>query len=199
MATKHLLFSPLLVQVKLHSSKTILGFGDNYSNPKESWRLVAGEDRYRSNFQDTTIRSNTDSPSIISNVNKAALITMSYSGGGVNDVSNQLIYENGVLKTNTGSSGSYSGAALIADTPELNVGSGFGGVNSWEGDIAEVVIYNRLLSDHEREEVEAYLAQKWLDEPYKKEAAKKFMKLIIVLLMVNTRLILMDITDLCHL
>ena len=148
--------------------KTILGIGDNYSNPKESWRLVAGEDRYRSNFQDTTIRSNTDSPSIISNVNKAALITMSYSGGGVNDVSNQLIYENGVLKTNTGSSGSYSGAALIADTPELNVGSGFGGGNKWEGDIAEVVIYNRLLSDHEREEVEAYLAQKWLDEPYKR-------------------------------
>ena len=150
------------------SSKTILGFGDNSSNPKESWRLVAGEDRYRSNFQGTTIRSNTESPSIISNVNKAALITMSYSGGGVNDVSNQLIYENGVLKTNTGSSGSYSGAALIADTPALNVGSGYGGVNSWEGDIAEVVIYNRLLSDHEREEVEAYLAQKWLDEPYKR-------------------------------
>ena len=57
---------------------------------------------------------------------------------------------------------------LIADTPELNIGSGFGGGNKWEGDIAEVVIYNRLLSDHEREEVEAYLAQKWLDEPYKR-------------------------------
>ena len=103
-------------------------------------------------------------------MNKVALITMSYSGGGVNDVSNQLIYENGVLKTKTDkhSVGNASGAALIADTPELNVGSGYGGVNKWEGDIAEVVIYNRLLSDHEREEVEAYLAQKWLDEPYKR-------------------------------
>ena len=30
------------------------------------------------------------------------------------------------------------------------------------------MIYNRLLSDHERKEVEAYLAQKWLDEPYKR-------------------------------
>ena len=148
--------------------KTILGIGDNDTNAKESWELVAGIDRYRSDFEDAQIRTNIDSPIIMSNLAKPALITMSYSGGGVNDVSNQLIYENGVLKTKTQQNGSSSGAALIADTPQLNIGSNYGGTSSWQGDIAEVVIYNRLLSDHERKEVEAYLAQKWLDEPYKR-------------------------------
>ena len=169
-------------------------------NDKESWRLRSGQGRYRSTFANGEVNTIGDTPRVLSNVNKVALITMSYSGGGVNDISNQLIYENGVLKTKTDkhSVGNASGAALIADTPELNVGAGYGGGNKWEGDIAEVVIYNRLLSDHEREEVEAYLAQKWLDEPYKR-SCQEIYEANNMPLMVNTQLILMDITDLCHL
>ena len=51
----------------------------------------------------------------------------------------------------------------LAANPEIGIGyqsvsSGFN-INS---KIAEIVIYNRKLSDHERQSVEAYLAQKWL-------------------------------------
>ncbi|MFC1659029.1 LamG-like jellyroll fold domain-containing protein [Pseudomonadota bacterium] len=40
------------------------------------------------------------------------------------------------------------------------IGSNFGS-NFYDGDIAEVIMYNRALSDVERQEVEAYLSDKW--------------------------------------
>jgi Ca-activated chloride channel family protein len=60
--------------------------------------------------------------------------------------------------------------ALALETPVAN-GAGFdtlyiGNLNAtfaeyWLGDIAEVILYNRLLEDEERHAVEAYLAQKY--------------------------------------
>ena len=60
------------------------------------------------------------------------------------------------------------GDAAIAATPMLHIGSRPDDSQKWQGDIAEVVIYTRVLSNWERQQVEAYLAQKWLDEPYYK-------------------------------
>ena len=67
---------------------------------------------------------------------------------------NSSIYENGILK-NTGNSGDY-GITLL----RLGKVIGF---NSWslEGDIAEIIFYNSLLSDPQRKSVEQYLLTKY--------------------------------------
>ena len=51
-------------------------------------------------------------------------------------------------------------------TPTTSVGGRSTGANLTNAEIAEIVVYDRQLEDHEREDVEAYLAQKWFDEPY---------------------------------
>ncbi|MBQ46210.1 MAG: hypothetical protein CMP10_01715, partial [Zetaproteobacteria bacterium] len=66
--------------------------------------------------------------------------------------------------------GKYLGSEImpldLAAAPTVGIGRmGIPGF-SLLGKIAEVVIYNRQLSATERQAVEAYLAQKWLDEPY---------------------------------
>ena len=35
----------------------------------------------------------------------------------------------------------------------------------WAGDIAEIIIFDRVLEDGEREAVEQYLTDKWFSEP----------------------------------
>ena len=52
------------------------------------------------------------------------------------------------------------GYAIGADRPTYS-GGGFGGSRSWEGDIAEVIIYEDTLSDFDRKGVEVYLDEKW--------------------------------------
>ncbi len=44
---------------------------------------------------------------------------------------------------------------------ELRIGMWFGADQGWQGDIAEVLLYNRALSDTERKGVEVYLWSKW--------------------------------------
>lgn len=51
---------------------------------------------------------------------------------------------------------SWNGYGVGADRPSL-----FGGGRSWEGDIAEVIIYEDTLSDFDRKGVEVYLDEKW--------------------------------------
>ena len=49
-----------------------------------------------------------------------------------------------------------NGYGIGADRPSV-----FGGSRSWEGDIAEVIIYADTLSDFDRRGVEVYLDEKW--------------------------------------
>jgi len=74
--------------------------------------------------------------------------------GRLDSGANQNIFLNGVLK-----------ATRVANAPPgilLGglVGAGSGG--NYNGDLAEIIVYNRGLSDTERTLVEQYLAQKWL-------------------------------------
>ena len=43
--------------------------------------------------------------------------------------------------------------------------SGTGNARAWAGDIAEIIIFDRVLEDGEREAVEQYLTDKWFSEP----------------------------------
>lgn len=74
--------------------------------------------------------------------------------GRLDSGANQDIFLNGVLK-----------ATRFADAPPGTllsglIGSGSGG--NYNGDLAEIIVYNRGLSDTERMAVEQYLTQKWL-------------------------------------
>ena len=53
----------------------------------------------------------------------------------------------------------------LPSNPSLSIGAKYNGSTSTRADLAEIIIYDRKLSDQERQAVEAYLAQKWLDEP----------------------------------
>ncbi len=69
------------------------------------------------------------------------------SGGG------QTIYLNGVLEASRN-------AGLPGTIVNGHIGQGNGG--HYNGDLAEVLVYNRGLADSERATVEQYLTQKWL-------------------------------------
>ena len=66
------------------------------------------------------------------------------------------------------------------------------GANTTNAQIAEIVVYDRQLQDHEREECIITSLKNGLMS-HIKEAAKKSIQLTIVPSMVNTRLISMDI------
>ena len=143
-------------------NRAITGFGDTNNVTNGDWEMRHNNgNRLVSGFFGASVYAR--DARIFAEVGKQAVVTMSYAGGGVG-VLNQLNYENGArLDSAMGSGG---GAAVIAPTPEYFLGSAAAGDWRWEGDIAEVVIYTRVLSDAERQQVEAYLAQKWMDEPY---------------------------------
>ena len=96
-------------------------------------------------------------------MNKPFVATMSYEGGGVGNNSFHNIYVNGAKKVTTGGSGT---TAAAVSTMDITIGRNFNSVKPHYGHIAEVVMYDRLLSDAERQDVEAYLSQKWMHEPY---------------------------------
>ena len=144
----------------------ILSFGDNASTAKESWSMGLGSGlAYRSEFLDATVRTTTTN--IFASQGKTAVITMSYNGAGVRNVTNQLIYENGVKKPEPGTQSVSDGDAAIAETPMLHIGSRPDDSQKWKGYCRSGDL-TRVLSNWERQQVEAYLAQKWLDEPYYK-------------------------------
>jgi hypothetical protein len=147
------------------TATSVLSFGDNETNVKERWDMrIRADARYGSHFKDANVGINNDP--ILKSANKHAVITMSYDGGGAKNPSAALIYENGASIQEKTADGPASGDAAIAQTPMLHIGSRPDDGNLHEGDIAEVIIYTRVLSAAERQQVEAYLADKWMDEPY---------------------------------
>ena len=81
---------------------------------------------------------------------------MTESGG----TSTAHIYFDGVLE---GTASADFGGAI-----DFNVAQRIGGTDGayyWQGDIAELLVYNRALSDIERAEVESYLYGKYVPEP----------------------------------
>ena len=147
------------------SDTSLISFGDNETTAKERWDMrITANGRYGSFFKSGTV--SVDSAQIVESANKHAVISMSYNGGGVNEPTAVMIYENGASITEKSAGGSASGDAAIASTPMLHLGSRPDDSAFHSGDIAEVIIYTRVLSDAERQSVEAYLAQKWMDEPY---------------------------------
>ncbi|MGJ8650759.1 MAG: LamG-like jellyroll fold domain-containing protein [Opitutaceae bacterium] len=84
---------------------------------------------------------------------------------GVFDYANATLklYSNGDLSTNATN---FQSAGNTSNTNSLNIRLGADAATNDErgfytGNLGEVIIYNRVLSDSEREEVESYLANKW--------------------------------------
>jgi len=147
------------------SATSVLSFGDNETSDKERWAMrITANGRYGSYFRNGTV--SIDNAQIVESANKHAVITMSYDGGGVNEPTAAMIYENGASISEKTGGGAASGDAAIATTPMLHIGSQPDNTDLHGGDIAEVIIYTRLLSAAERQQVEAYLANKWMEEPY---------------------------------
>lgn len=73
-------------------------------------------------------------------------------------------YVNGVnLTQNATPSGNWAGSGGV-ENRVIIFGAGYGDgalLRPMDGDLAEVMVYNRILSDHERQRVEAYLADRY--------------------------------------
>ena len=82
-----------------------------------------------------------------------------------------LYYKNGVsLPTLSGPMGAWAHMGITKTAGWINfrlwIGSDRGFADrEWDGDVAEVIGYDRVLSDPERVQVENYLVQKWLPPP----------------------------------
>ena len=97
-------------------------------------------------------------------VGKTAVYTFDYDGD--DDTTNdRRMWANGSPKQ-VASGTSATNVLNLPATPTTSVGGRSTGANLTNAEIAEIVVYDRQLEDHEREDVEAYLAQKWFDEPY---------------------------------
>ena len=139
----------------------LLQFGLSGGGDTQVWAFQSGTaGQLSSNWGTSTSATTTDTPLIL---NAPFVGTMSYSGGGVGNKSFHQIYVNGAKEFLN--SGSGTTAANIS-TIDLSIGRSLDGSNPLAGHIAEVVVYDRVLSDAERQAVEAYLSQKWMEEAY---------------------------------
>jgi endoglucanase len=78
--------------------------------------------------------------------------------GKLDTTSGHFLYLNGTLVTNFGSTAKVTGAMASG-----HIGAAFDTTSSlYHGDLAEVLVYNRALSDPERRQAESYLSNKWL-------------------------------------
>jgi hypothetical protein len=78
--------------------------------------------------------------------------------GKLDTTAGRFLYLNGTLVGTLGSTNTVSGTLASA-----HIGSGFDTSTSfYQGDLAEIAVYNRALSDAERSSVESYIENKWL-------------------------------------
>ena len=139
----------------------LLHYGLTNGSNTQKWSFATEADNNLSSNWNTTAVSTSDAP--LHALNKTFVGTMSYEGGGVGNNSFQKIYVNGAKKVTTGGSGT---TAAVVSTMDIKIGRAFNTLLPHYGHISEVVIYDRLLSEGERQDVEAYLSQKWMEEPY---------------------------------
>ena len=101
---------------------------------------------------DTSIETSDSSTSL-----SPQMVSMSWQSGGAIS-----IHIDGTADTPSAPSGSQAG--LLSDITTLLVGKGTKdetATSSWDGQIAEMIIYNRTLTATETDDVENYLASKW--------------------------------------
>lgn len=101
----------------------------------------------------TTVRS------LLNNTNAATATVTASTFGVVESVYDKVlnkIYVNGV----TPGVSTYS-TAVASNTASVGIGADSSGSNGLDGDIAEVLFYNRALTDTERQDIEAYLYQRY--------------------------------------
>ena len=72
--------------------------------------------------------------------------------------------------------GTLTGTLNLATDPLLGIGENGFDDKKTNDKIAEIVVYDRQLSNAERQQVEAYLAQKWLDEPYPRSCQELYLE-----------------------
>ena len=159
-------FTVFVVFDKSSSASTAvpIEFGNASASAGEKWGLETLADGNISNAWNVAQTTTSDTPVDI--LNKPYVVSMNYAGGGMQSSANQEIYVNGTKKHSLVVSGSSSAAASLPTRPDISIGRDLTGSNSHQGHIAEVVVYDRKLSDFERQAVEAYLSQKWLEEYY---------------------------------
>lgn len=116
------------------------------------WGLRAGSSANLTPYADLNIggSTTTTSTATVTTVNTPQLLTATYDGVA------RKAYLGGVLKANTTASGSLTYGTVASFT----VGSHLA-TNYLNGDIAEILVYNRALSDAERQDVEAYVYAKY--------------------------------------
>ena len=143
----------------------VFAFQDPFRKSK-GWVCDAGDDHIKFHFNYT----NSDSKVIDSNT---AWPTSSFEYWGLrsNNTPQQRIYKNGsVLATTTVDYSSFDAVLMINNSfIEFTIGSGFGHTSfggpgtgrQFNGEIAEIIMYKRVLSDDEFDNVNNYLSSKY--------------------------------------
>jgi hypothetical protein len=106
------------------------------------------------NSQSTALIANTPYNSVVSTTNANQLYLMSMANDGRYNIF-RTYYNGSQMSTRNTSNVSYTGMTLGGKYDGTNISE------TWNGVICEVIIYNSLLTDAQRMQVDAYLAWKW--------------------------------------
>jgi hypothetical protein len=126
--------------------------------PYYSYDLGTGNNDVEKGYVTTGAEATgTEADAAISGFHQAGLMTMVYDG----TAGSESIYRQGQLQTtqSAGATLNYEDASERDLTIGANAGDGI--QNYLQGNIAEVLVYNRALSDTERQQAEGYLADKY--------------------------------------
>jgi type II secretory pathway pseudopilin PulG len=121
-----------------------------YYNSASSYNptfIVKRDDSWGSNIS----INNTKPPSTTASMNYVVMT-------GLTTDTKTTIFLNGQEITNIAANG---GSINYGSNARFEIGSSAGGNNKLNGDIAEVIVYNRALATTERKAIEQYLAYKW--------------------------------------
>ncbi len=109
----------------------------------------------------TNTKNTCDGREYIASVTYKA-ITGSTISNGMSIYINGTLYpnNNAVARTN-GATGSGAAYTAFTTSNDLYIGSRMNGLDPFKGDVGEVIMFGRRLTDSERVSVESYLKQKW--------------------------------------
>lgn len=82
---------------------------------------------------------------------------VTYIAASVFNNTNNIVYLNGTAQTAVASTGTFDSTRLLIGARWVTSGLG----NFYNGNVAEIIIFNRALKTEERKSIESYLGKKW--------------------------------------
>lgn len=109
----------------------------------------------------TNTKNTCDGQEYIASVTYKAIAGSTISNGMSIHINGTLYANNNAIARTDGATGSSAAYTASTTSNDLYIGSRMNGLDPFKGDVGEMIMYGRRLTDGERISVENYLKQKW--------------------------------------